>query len=69
MTNQQGPTPPREPLNSVDALGLVSLAATTAGAGILWGIGCALLIFGGLIGTVYVVLEIVLPRPPRQREQ
>ncbi len=67
MTNQERAEARREPLNSVDALGLVSLAATTAGAGILWGIGWALIIFGGLIGTVYVVLEIVLPRPRRQR--
>ena len=67
MTEQQGPTPPRERLNSVDALGLVSLAATTAGAGIVWGIGWALIIFGGLIGTVYVVLEMVLPRARRRQ--
>lgn len=68
MTDQQGPTPPREPLNSVDALGLVSLAATTAGAGLVWGIGWALITFGGLSGTVYVVLEIVLPRRRRPRQ-
>lgn len=67
MTEQQGPTPQREPLNSVDALGFLSLATVTAGAAVLWGIGWALITFGGLIGTVYVVLEIVLPRPRRDR--
>ena len=59
MTDQQGPTP--EPLNSVDALGFLSLATMTAGAGVLWGIGWALITFGALIGTIYVLLEIVLP--------
>ena len=62
MTEQQGPTSKREALNSVDVLGFVSLATMTAGAGILWGIGWALITFGGLIGTVYILLEIVLPR-------
>jgi hypothetical protein len=66
MTEQQGPTPPREPLNSVDALGVLSLITITGGAGVLWGIGWALITFGGLIGTVYVLLEIVLPRAAKR---
>ncbi|KKL82071.1 hypothetical protein LCGC14_1988430 [marine sediment metagenome] len=66
MTEQQGPTPKREPLNSVDALGFLSLATMTAGAGVLWGIGWALVTFGGLIGTIYVLLEIVLPRAAKR---
>lgn len=68
MTDQQGPTPPRERLNSVDALGFLSIATVTAGAGLVWGIGWALITFGGLSGTVYVVLEIVLPRRRRPRQ-
>lgn len=68
MTEQQGPTPPREPLNSVDALGFLSLITMTAGAAVLWGIGWALITFGGLIGTVYIVLEIVLPRAANRRD-
>ncbi len=67
MTDQQGPTPQREPLNSIDALGFLSLATMTAGAGVLWGIGWALITFGAIIGTVYVVLEIVLPTAAERR--
>jgi hypothetical protein len=55
-------------LNSVDALGFLSIATVTAGAGLVWGIGWALITFGGLSGTVYVVLEIVLPRRRRPRQ-
>ena len=61
MTNQQRAEAKRDPLNSVDALGFLSLATMTAGAGVLWGIGWALITFGAIIGTVYIVLEIVLP--------
>ncbi len=68
MTEQQGPTPKREPLNSVDALGFLSLATMTAGAGVLWGIGWALVTFGAIIGTVYVMLEIVLPSAADRRK-
>lgn len=66
MTDQQDPTRQRDPLSWVDGLGLVAIATLTFGAGWNWGIGWAMITVGGLVGAVYVMLEIVLAARPRR---
>lgn len=59
---------PRSRASWIDAAGGSALAALTAGAGVLWGVGWALLTFGAVLGLVYLFTEMLLParrRTPR----
>ena len=54
----------------IDAAGGSALTALTAGAGILWGVGWALLTFGAVLGLVYLFTEMLLPaRRPAERNR
>lgn len=59
------PTPPAEGRSAgfglIDAAGVAALTALTVGAWLLWGAGWALIVFGVLVGAVYVYLEVVIP--------
>lgn len=66
MTDQQGPTRRDSPLGWVDGLGLAAIASVTAGAAVVWGLGWALITFGAILGSVYILLEVVfVPRPAK----
>ena len=53
----------------VDVAGLLSLAGLTAGAWLEWGLGVALLVFGGALGGVVLGIIFRRPGPPPENRR